>query len=153
MIKLYFTNETREKISSSFFNKVGGGTCEILKNKIKKLLGGQNGILGLVLVNNKKIKFINRKYRGEKEATDVISFAYLEVTNFKKAVGDIVIGDIFISVDTAKKQAKEKKHNLKQELKILFIHGFLHCLGFNHKTDKQEKEMEKWAKKILNKKL
>ena len=102
-----------------------------------------------MLIDDATIKAMNKEYRKKDSPTDVMSFAYLEVTDYKKEKGDVIVGDIFISDDTAKKQAKEKGHSLKKELEILFVHGLLHCFGFDHRTDKEEAEMEKWAKKIL----
>ncbi|MEK7548061.1 MAG: rRNA maturation RNase YbeY, partial [Patescibacteria group bacterium] len=63
--------------------------------------------------------------------------------------GDVISGDIFISVDTAKKQAKENGHSLETELAVLFVHGLLHLFGFDHKTGREEAEMERWARKVL----
>lgn len=155
MLFFDFINETDVKISKSLF----GG--KILK--LEKILGAgilenisasryvekNNGIVELILVDDKKIQKLNKKYRGKNKATDVISFAYLDIVDFKKEMGDLIIGDIFISVDTAKRQAKENGHSLKRELEILFVHGLLHCFGFDHKNVKQEKEMEGCAEKIL----
>lgn len=149
MLKFDFTNETKEKLTKALFKKNLDKCSEVLKSLIEKKLHGRNGSIELVLVSDKVIHEMNLEYRKKNSPTDVISFAYLEVTEFEKGKGDVIVGDIFISVDTAKRQAKEKGHDLKHEMEILFIHGLLHCLGFDHKTDKQEAEMEKWANKIL----
>lgn len=97
-----------------------------------------DGQVGLIIVNDKKIHELNKKYRKKNRPTDVLSFPY-----------GSGIGDIYISVDTAKKQAKERGHGLNKELDILFVHGLLHLFGFGHKNDKEEKTMESFAKKIL----
>ena len=149
MLKFGFLNETKEKIGRAFFKKYVESLYENLKSKIDKKLAGRNGQIELVLVSDRKIQLLNKEYRKKDSPTDVISFAYLEVIDFGREKGDIIAGDIFISIDTAKRQAKQKGHSLKHELAILFVHGLLHCFGFDHKTDKQEAEMEKWAKKIL----
>jgi len=101
------------------------------------------------LNGDKSMQALNQEYRKKDEPTDVIAFAYLEVTDYKKEKGDIIVGDIFISIDTAKRQAKERGAALGKELEVLFVHGLLHLFGFDHKTKKQETKMEKWAKKIL----
>lgn len=149
MLKLGFTNETKEKIADKMFKKYLGVFYKVLKNKIDKMLGKRRGSIDLILVNDKTIKQMNREYRGKNKPTDVISFAYLEITEYKKIKGDVICGDIFISVDTAKKQAKKNDHDLAAELAVLFVHGLLHLFGFDHKTNKQEAEMERWAKEIL----
>ncbi len=148
MLKFNFVNETKSKQSKKFFEDIVKKLHKVLKAKIEKLLMKRNGLIDLVLTDDRTIKALNHEYRGENKATDVISFAYLEVTEYKKEKGDIIVGDVFISIDTAKKQAKAHKHDLKRELEVLFVHGLLHLFGFDHKTKKQEKEMEKWAKKI-----
>lgn len=149
MLYLGFTNETKEKISDKMFKKYLGVFYKVLKSKIDKVLCNLNGGIDLILVDDSTIKQMNREYRGKNKPTDVISFAYLEVTEYKKTKGDVICGDIFVSVDTAKKQAKKKAHSLDAELAVLFVHGLLHLFGFDHKTDKQEAEMEKWARKVL----
>lgn len=149
MLKFGFANETKEKIGRAFFKKYVEKLYDVLKPRIDKKLIGRDGQIDLVLISDRRIRLMNKEYRKKDAPTDVISFAYLEVTEFAGESGDVVVGDIFISVDTAKRQAKEKGHGLKNELSILFVHGLLHCFGFDHRTDKEEAEMEKWAKKIL----
>lgn len=150
MLKFDFTNETKEKFSRAAFKKLVDRFYEVLKAHVDKKLLKRNGNIELILVDDKAIAQLNREYRKKNKPTDVISFAYLEVTQYEKEGGDVIVGDIFISVDTAKKQAKEKGHSLKKEMEILFVHGMLHCFGFDHKNDKQEAEMELWAGKVLN---
>jgi len=148
MLKFLFTNETDTALSKVFFTKTVARFESVLKSRIAKTLNRKDGEISLTLVSDKKIKSLNSTYRGKNTATDVLSFAYMEdqkITVFNEAT--IHAGDIFISIDTAKKQAKD--HDLKQELEILFTHGLLHLFGFDHNDDKEEKEMERWAKKIL----
>lgn len=149
MLKFGFTNETHEKVGKAFFKKYVDRLYKILKTRIDKKILRRDGKIDLVLVEDKQIKALNKEYRGRNNPTDVISFAYLEVTEFKKVHGDVIVGDIFISVDTAKRQAKERGHELKKEFGVLFVHGLLHLFGFDHKNDKEEAEMERWAKKVL----
>ncbi|MFA5842707.1 MAG: rRNA maturation RNase YbeY [Candidatus Gracilibacteria bacterium] len=59
------------------------------------------------------------------------------------------LGQIFISIPTARRNAKTMKQSLEEELQFLFVHGLLHLLGFDHQTPEQEKEMLKYAYKIL----
>ena len=142
-------NETKLKLSKDFFKKYVDRLYKVLRERIDKKLLKRNGLIDLILVSDATIKKLNQEYRNKNKPTDVISFAYLDVTAYEKEKGDVIVGDVFISTQTAEKQAKEKGHTLKKELQILFVHGLLHCFGFDHKTDKQEKEMEEWAKKVL----
>lgn len=148
-LKLDFTNETKEKVVESVFKSLFECFLKVLEKKIAKILGKKNGKISLVIVDDKKIHKINKEYRGVDKPTDVISFEYMEDTCAVYGGDVVVIGDIFISLDTSKRQAKEHNHTLKKELSILFVHGLLHVLGFDHNDDKEEAEMEKWAKKIL----
>lgn len=96
--------------------------------------------LSVVLVSDKRIAEMNRKYRNKRGSTDVLSFSYDDSE---------YLGDIIISVETAKRQAEEMGHSLERELKVLLIHGFLHLLGYDHETDNGEmRELEKrlWKK-------
>jgi probable rRNA maturation factor len=150
MLKFGFDNETKVKIGAAFFKKYLDKLYKVMKKDIDKKLFKRDGQLDLVLVGDRKIQAMNKEYRKKDKPTDVISFAYLEVTHYELEPGDIIVGDIFISIDTAKRQAKDHGHDLKRELAILFVHGLLHCMGFDHKTDKEEAGMEGWAKKVLN---
>ncbi len=132
MVKIEVFNETKNKIPKAVFQKLAKRAGFLLK---------KNGEFGVVFCGDKKIWELNKKYRGKDNPTDVLSFGY------KKSEWR---GDIIISLDTAKKQAKEKGHSLEKELKILFVHGMLHAAGFDHETDAEEARMEKMAAKILN---
>ena len=89
------------------------------------------------------------------KATDVLSFPQIDydvdevvMTNEK---GEIVLGDIIISVDTAKRQAEEYGHSLKREICFLTVHSMLHLLGYDHMTEEEEAEMFGKQKDILEK--
>jgi len=148
-LKLDFTNETRGKVDDAVFKPLFKLFLKDLSAKISKILKDKNGKISLIIVDDKKIHKINKEYRGVDKPTDVISFEYMEDKSAVYGGENIVVGDIFISLDTAKKQALEHNHSLEKELGILFVHGLLHVLGFDHNNDKEEVEMEKWAKKIL----
>ncbi|MDD3861313.1 MAG: rRNA maturation RNase YbeY [Candidatus Gracilibacteria bacterium] len=150
MLKFLFTNESEVSQSKAFFAQTVAKFEKVLKIKIAEILKGNTGEISLTLVNDSAIQKLNRKYRGKNMPTDVLSFAYMEdagVAQIREI--SLQIGDIFISVDTAKTQAKEHGHSLKKELEILFVHGLLHLFGFDHGDDKEEREMEKWAGKVL----
>lgn len=102
-----------------------------------------------VLVDDERIHEINREYRHIDRSTDVISFAMEDNDQFYVEGMPRTLGDIFISVDHAKKQAEEYGHSLRREMCFLFTHGILHLLGYDHMTDEQEKEMFGLQDKIL----
>jgi len=91
------------------------------------------------LVGDGTIRKLNKAYRGKDKATDVLSFEAPRMC--KKANG--FLGDIIISVPTAKRNAKEQKVSLKQELIRLAVHGTLHLLGYDHEGRSKKKDIQK----------
>ena len=103
----------------------------------------------IIIVDNKRIHEINKEYRGIDRPTDVISFALedsegVELENYR------ILGDIYISIDKIKEQAKEYGHSEKRELAFLTVHGFLHLLGYDHMEKEEEKIMFGKQEEILN---
>ena len=85
----------------------------------------------LLIVNNNTIKSLNQEYRGIDKETDVLSFPL-------EGIGDLPLGSIVISIDKAKEISTKLGHNIDDELALLFIHGLLHLLGFDHEVDNGE---------------
>ncbi|RKQ37823.1 rRNA maturation RNase YbeY [Oceanobacillus halophilus] len=106
-------------------------------------------------VGNKEIQEINRNYRQKNVPTDVISFAMQESVEGELAIiGEedeipLTLGDIVISVEKAKEQAKEYHHSYERELGFLAVHGFLHLLGYDHMNVNDEKKMFGRQEEIL----
>ncbi len=128
---LEITNLTNARVGQKFLKEIAQKTIEYLK--FKKLLD-----ISIVLVGKAKIKSLNKKYRKKNKITDVLAFDY---------------GEIFICLPQAKKQAKELKHSLKQEIAILLIHGLLHLAGYDDESSKNynimlKKQNEIWEKII-----
>jgi len=116
---------------------------------IERLQGAidcHEGILNVVFVTDTYIQSLNKSYRDKDEPTDVLSFNYQG-----DSLGDNkdLIGEIYISVETAEKQAKERKHSLQDELNKLFVHGFLHVHGHDHEKDEDFEKMAKLEEKVL----
>ncbi len=85
----------------------------------------------LLIVNNNTIKSLNQEYRGIDKETDVLSFPL-------EGIGDLPLGSIVISIDKAKEISTKLGHNIDDELALLFIHGLLHLLGYDHEVDNGE---------------
>ena len=85
------------------------------------------GEVALVLTGDRAGRTLNARYRGKDKATDVLSFP--------GPGGSEGLGDIVISVETAARNARGLGRTLPQELDVLALHGFLHCLGYDHETD------------------
>jgi probable rRNA maturation factor len=95
------------------------------------------------LIDDKQMQIINQKYRKINKPTDVLSFAFDD----SKSIKTILMGEIFIDVQQAKRQALNG--NISSELTLLFIHGVLHLLGYDHANTKQEKDMFALQNKIM----
>ncbi len=108
---------------------------DILLKSADIVKGKEIDVLSVALVGNSEIKKWNKKYRKKNEITDVLSF--------KDPAEIIICWPRLIS------QAKTQAHGRKKELAILLTHGFLHILGYHHKTKKQALLMQKKADKIL----
>ena len=101
--------------------------------------------LTLLLTNNRHIKKLNKKFRNKNKPTDILSFPYQEKIKFKKK---LYIGDIAISYDFINKPKNQKFIFFKDKLIKIFIHGFLHLMGFDHVSYNDYKKMLKEENKI-----
>lgn len=117
---------------------------KIMKKYLKKCLKLEqikNAEFNVILIDNKNIRILNKKYRNIDKETDVISFALEDEKNEKFSSKRRVLGDIYISVDKAISQSKEYGHSLKREISFLAVHGLLHLLGYDHINKEDEKVM------------
>ena len=145
------------------------GKIGLFKHKIKKLFNIAEKVLkedfskvcvSLNFVSDEEIQRLNKEFRNVDKVTDVLSFPNLNKTpkekleKFKKSYdfdeGLLFLGDIVISKNVAKAQAREYKHSLTREVCFLALHGFLHLLGFDHVKEEDEKVMNKIQDKILS---
>ena len=93
----------------------------------------------LRICDDAAIHELNRAWRGKNKPTDVLAFAMRE-GDYAELAGDM-LGDVIVSLDTAARQAKEKKHPLDREITMLVAHGLLHLLGYDHATRTEERRM------------
>ena len=105
------------------------------------------GEVTVALVSDRRMRTLNRSFRGVDRATDVLSFpafadasrearsAPASVRSSGVAVAPALLGDIVIATGVATRQAREAGHALGTELRVLALHGLLHLLGFDHETD------------------
>ena len=111
--------------------------CEFdpLLEQIADFLGA--GDVELVFVNDDEMREINHEQRGINKATDVLSFPYEQVSGG-------LMGSVVISTDTASRVASELGHSIECEIALLFLHGVLHILGYDHEIDNgQMRQKEK----------
>lgn len=103
----------------------------------------------IIIVNNSYIHKINKEYRNIDRVTDVISFALEDEKSMVIPDGTRLLGDIYISLDKAKEQAKDYGHSIERELCFLAVHGLYHLLGYNHEVLEDEKIMFKKQEEVL----
>jgi probable rRNA maturation factor len=94
--------------------------------------------LSIALVDDAAIHELNREYRHKDKPTDVLAFPLQDPVP-EDVEG--LLGDVIISIDTARKQARKHKKTLLAEMTMLLAHGLLHLLGHDHQTDEQERAM------------
>ena len=95
--------------------------------------GFKCGDISVVFCSDAFLLSLNKKYLNHDYFTDIITFPYNE--------GEVIIGDLFVSLDRAKENAIENKETFSRELSRLVIHGFLHLCGFNDKSPEEIKVM------------
>jgi probable rRNA maturation factor len=100
--------------------------------------------LSLVLTNDRGIAALNRRHRGIDAATDVLSFPQVAAPGSRRLLGDLVI-----SVQTARREARTQGLPLRQELRRYAAHGLLHLLGHDHEEPAQAGRMARLERKIL----
>ena len=113
--------------------------------KLQKILSfkNKNEEFTILLTNNHKMKILNNKFRKKNKVADILSFP---LNNIIK--NDFYIGDIAISFEIINKRSKIS--NFNYEFDKMWIHGYLHLVGYDHKKNKDYKKMNKKEKLILN---
>lgn len=110
-----------------------------IRDKLKELNIKEKEI-NIVLTDDEYIRKLNRDYRSIDSPTDVLSFSMDEGTLW---------GDIYISLDTASKQAEEQGWDLEKEVRFLAIHGLLHLLGYNDEDEEGYNRMMELTERLL----
>jgi probable rRNA maturation factor len=140
-------------VENKLWNKKIKSPSKYIKKKIKKIfkfnsLKRRRFSLTILLTGNSKMKYLNKKFRNKNKITDVLSFPNLEPTDLKKKTNtENYLGDIALSYEIISRRSKDSNFNL--EFDKMWIHGYLHLLGYNHKKFKDYKIMKKMEDKIL----
>ena len=124
---------------------------ELLKTQgesILLFLEHENHELSVLLADDKKIRTLNKQYRGIDQATDVLSFS--QNKKDEKKPSSHLMGDVVISTVTAKRQASEHGLTLEEEIVLLLIHGTLHLLGLDHELSDEEAHMKKKTQELFS---
>ena len=120
--------------------------------------------VNLLLTDNKGIRVLNREHRQIDRPTDVLSFPMLtfetpadfaeaeeaELDCFNPETGELMLGDIIVSVDKVEEQAEKYGHSQRRELAFLTAHSMLHLCGYDHMEEEERLEMEERQRAILD---
>ena len=128
------TNNTKVEVGNDVFN-------DLFRIVINGESRPPDSFINLELSNDGSIRKLNKKYLGRDEITDVLSFT-------ADIPGINLIGDIIIDTNSANDQKDDR--TLVEELQILFLHGLLHCLGYDHLAEQNKVIMDTKEKKYLN---
>ena len=119
----------------------------------------QNSEISVMFVDNAAIKELNHMHRSIDRATDVLSFPMFEYDEDGEIIeedmdfnpsGEMILGDIVISLERAHEQAEEYGHSFEREIGFLTVHSMLHLFGYDHMCPEDEEEMFEYQTDILN---
>jgi probable rRNA maturation factor len=117
-----------------------------VRRRAERMLGAareSEAVLSVLLCDDVTMAELNGTYRGRDRPTDVLAFSMREGTHGELA--GPLLGDVVISVDTARRQAREQGKTISEELSFLLAHGILHLLGYDHQTEAEERRMNALA--------
>ncbi len=105
--------------------------------------------LGILITDDATVHDLNRRYADEDKPTDVLSFSLREGEEFVTPDETERLGEVIISLDTAKRQAEEAGRVLEAEVAHLLVHGILHLLGYDHAEPDEERAMRERERELL----
>lgn len=131
-VKINIHNQTTENVKT---------ISKTLKKLFRKIKDNQS--MELIFISQKAIHDMNLNFRDIDRATDVLSFINDDEDSQS-------LGDIFISLEQAERQAEDYNHSFAREVGFLAVHGYLHLKGYDHQNETEEKIMIKVQEEILN---
>ena len=140
-------------VENKLWNKKIKDPSSYIKKKIKKIsqfnsLRKKRFSFTILLTGNYKMKYLNHKFRNKNKITDVLSFPNLDTVDLKKKTDTkIYLGDIALSYEIINRRSKDT--NFYLEFDKMWIHGYLHLLGYDHKKVRDYKVMKTIENKIL----
>lgn len=159
-LSIIINNELEEELDKNYMDIINKVIAESLEQE-----GCPYEVeISVTITDNDKIKEINREYRNMDKPTDVLSFPLIDFntpSNFDEIeedndewfdldTGELMLGDIIISLERAKQQAQEYGHSVEREIGFLTAHSMLHLMGYDHMIQEEEQVMLSKQKQILN---
>jgi probable rRNA maturation factor len=107
--------------------------------------------ISVLFTDNEGIRLLNREYRGIDTPTDVLSFPLSTPEELAQAPEgtEVLLGDVVISLETAREQARQQRHSIKRESALLLTHGLLHLLGYDHGSEEERERMRQMEGEIV----
>lgn len=107
--------------------------------------------ISVLFTDNEGIRQLNREYRGIDTPTDVLSFPLSTPEELVQAPEEteVLLGDVVISVETAREQARQQGHSIKRESALLLTHGLLHLLGYDHGSEEERERMRQMESEVV----
>ena len=124
-------------------------TLKALAREALGLAGRPRATASIVLTDDETIRALNRDFREVDRPTDVLSFPLAEVDDLRDPDAEVFLGEIYISLETARAQAAEARRPFADEVAHLTVHGLLHLLGFDHHTAAARRKMVSLERRVL----
>jgi probable rRNA maturation factor len=140
---IYYRNDVRA-------SGVDGRALVATAKKLLVAVDERGASLSLTLVDDAAIREVNREHRGKDKPTDVLSFPMFEAGEETQTGVERMVGDVVISIETARRQAAEYDATLQQELYRLLIHGILHVMGHDHEEAGERAAMESEERRLAD---
>ena len=149
---IYFHNYQRKY-------KLPDGVKEKIATAFESVLDNEKNYddfeVSVTFVNDRRIRTINKEFRGIDKSTDVLSFPMGEDGKYDKnpETQKLVLGDVIISLEHATKQAQEFGHSIHREIVYLAVHSFLHLLGYDHVNNEDEAKIMREKEELTMKRV
>ena len=114
-----------------------------------KPLGYERAEVGICLTDDAQIQSLNKEYRGQDKATNVLSFPVMKIGEAPPDQGAVLFGDIVLAFTTVSLEARLEKKDLRAHMAHLLVHGSLHLLGYDHENDADAVVMEGHEVRLL----
>lgn len=134
-MKFVWHNQSGQRLPTSLRQRVRN-----LPKALQTIIQKEFAEVAVIFVNSRTIRQLNRTYRQHDRVTDVLSFTYLPQP---------VVGELFICLEQAKRQAVRRQVKLADELIALLVHGLLHLAGYDHVRLKERKVMRELEQRVL----
>ena len=147
-LKIYFENLSPEKISYKLKMLVRKSILATLEYEDVEA----DCEVSVTFIDNEGIRALNKEYRNIDRATDVLSFPLINYDEGEELEGEVMLGDIVLSIERAREQAEEFGHSFERECAFLCAHSTLHLLGYDHEiSEADDADMRRRQSEIMKK--